>query len=74
MIVEFVSALREVIKQHSAVSLPQVPSNNEKRGYGLIQLQKTESFFDFIGKIDHIVVVESENPTSMESVGQVLDN
>lgn len=70
----FVSALQEVVKRHSAASLPSVPSNNEKKGYGQIQLQKTESLFGLIGKIDPIQVVESENPSSMESVGQVFKN
>ena len=74
MNVLFISALRGVVKRHSAASIPSVPSNNEKKGYGLIQLQKTESLFDLINKIDPIGVVESENPTSMESVGQVLKN
>ena len=74
MNVVFISALRGVVKRHSAASLPSVPSNTEKRGYGPIQLQKTESLFDLIDKIDPIGVVESENPTSMESVGQVFKN
>lgn len=67
-----ISALQGVVKRHSAAPLPSVPSNNEKKGYGLIQLRKTESLFDLIGKIDPIQVVESENPSSMESVGQVF--
>ncbi|RVW52020.1 hypothetical protein CK203_068055 [Vitis vinifera] len=60
MNVVFISALRGVVKRHSAASLPSVPSNTEKRGYGPIQLQKTESLFDLIDKIDPIGVVESE--------------
>lgn len=68
------SALRRVIKQHSAASLPSVPSNNEKTGYGQIHLQKKELFFDILNRIDSIEVVESENPLPMESVGQVGEN
>ncbi|KAJ9680258.1 hypothetical protein PVL29_019540 [Vitis rotundifolia] len=44
----------------------------QRRGYGPIQLQRIESLFDLIDKIDPILVVESENPTSMESVGQMF--
>lgn len=65
-------ALRRVIKQHSAASLPSVPSNNEKTGYGQIHLQKKELFFDMLNRIDSIDVVESENPLPMESVGQMF--
>jgi beta-galactosidase len=68
------SALRRVIQRHSAASLPSVPSNNEKIGYGQIQLQKKELFFDILNRIDSIEVVESENPLPMESVGQVGEN
>ncbi|XP_059456534.1 beta-galactosidase 17 isoform X2 [Corylus avellana] len=65
-------ALRRVIKQHSAASLPSVPSNNEKTGYGQIHLQKKELFFDILNRTDSIEVVESKNPLPMESVGQMF--
>ncbi|KAF8393544.1 hypothetical protein HHK36_021788 [Tetracentron sinense] len=66
-------ALRRVIKQYSRASLPSIPSNNEKTGYGRIKVQKTASLFDVLDIIcDPIDVVESENPISMESVGQMF--
>ena len=40
----------------------------------LSSYRKTGSLFDLIDKIDPIGVVEYENPTSMESVGQVFKN
>lgn len=69
------SALRRVIKHNSAVSLPSVPSNNLKTGYGPIQLQKTAFLFDLVD-IDatDMHMVESKNPLSMESVDQVFKN
>ncbi|XP_059640002.1 beta-galactosidase 17 [Cornus florida] len=65
-------ALRKVINQYNAASLSSVPSNNEKTGYGLIQLQKTSFLFDTFYIKDQIDVVESENPISMESAGQMF--
>lgn len=65
------SALRRVIKKYSSVSLPLVPSDNEKAGYGPIYLQKTDHFFDILNRMDSIDVVESEQPISMEALGQV---
>ncbi|KAI3885825.1 hypothetical protein MKW92_039514 [Papaver armeniacum] len=38
-------ALRKVIKKYSPVSVPRVPPNNGKRGYGKVKLQKRASFF-----------------------------
>uniref|UniRef100_A0A6N2LI85 beta-galactosidase n=1 Tax=Salix viminalis TaxID=40686 RepID=A0A6N2LI85_SALVM len=67
------NALRRVIGLHTAASLPSVPSNNGKMGYGPIQLQKTAFLFDLLDNINPADVVESENPLSMESVGQVHD-
>ena len=67
------SALRRVIKAYSAVPLPSVPFNNEKTGYGRIHLQKKEFLLDIVDRISS-TVVESENPMSMESVGQVGKN
>jgi beta-galactosidase len=42
-------------------------------GYGPIQLQKTAFLFDLLDNINPADVVESENPLSMESVGQVFN-
>lgn len=65
-------ALRRVIKQHNAAALPSVPSNNDKMGYGQIQLKKKELLFNILNRINSSYVVESENPLSMESVGQMF--
>ncbi|XP_026450501.1 beta-galactosidase 17-like [Papaver somniferum] len=66
-------ALRKVIKKYSPVSVPRVPPNNGKRGYGKVKLQKRASFFD----VQHTIqnpkdVVEAKNPVFMESVGQMF--
>ena len=37
-------------------------------------LQKTALLFDLLDTFDPVDVVESENPISMESVGQVCKN
>ncbi|OVA08159.1 Glycoside hydrolase [Macleaya cordata] len=66
-------ALREVIKKYSTISLPQIPPNNEKKGYGQIKVQKLASLFDVLHTICNPKdVVEAKNPVSMESVGQVF--
>ena len=57
------------VKWISTASLSSVPFNAEKIGYGIIQLWKTEFLFDLIDKMDPIDVVESETPTSIESLG-----
>ncbi|KAJ9179335.1 hypothetical protein P3X46_011138 [Hevea brasiliensis] len=66
------NALKSVIGRHSATSLPSVIPNNEKTGHGAIQLQKTAFLFDLIDMINPADVVESRNPVSMESVGQMF--
>ncbi|PON96156.1 Beta-galactosidase 1-like [Trema orientale] len=62
-------ALRRVIEKYTAESLPAVPPDNEKIGYGSIHLTKTGSLLDML---HHFDVVESENPIPMESVGQMF--
>lgn len=76
LIIKFLllSALRRVIEAYSAVPLPSVPLNNEKTGYGRIHLQKKEFLLDIVDRISSTDAVESENPMSMESVGQVGKN
>lgn len=64
----FLSALRKAIEQYCSESLPPVPSDIEKKGYGSIHVSKTGNLFDMIHDFD---VVESEIPITMESVGQV---
>lgn len=64
------SALRKVIEQYSSESLPSVPSDIEKKRYGSIHVSKTGNLFDMIHDFD---AVESENPMTMESVGQVCE-
>ncbi|THF94274.1 hypothetical protein TEA_023425 [Camellia sinensis var. sinensis] len=66
------SALRSVIDKYSETSLPSVPSNNEKTGYGRIQLQKTAFLFDTLNIKDAVGVAEFESPISMESAGQMF--
>ncbi|EEF34963.1 beta-galactosidase, putative [Ricinus communis] len=66
------NALRRVIGVHSAASLPSVPPNNDKTGYGPIQLHKTTFLFDLLDTINPADVVESKNPVSMESAGQMF--
>ncbi|KAI8020319.1 Beta-galactosidase 8 [Camellia lanceoleosa] len=65
-------ALRSVIDKYSETSLPSVPSNNEKTGYGRIQLQKTAFLFDTLNIKDAVGVAEFESPISMESAGQMF--
>ncbi|XP_065866743.1 beta-galactosidase 17 isoform X2 [Euphorbia lathyris] len=66
------TALRRIIGLHSALPLPPVPPNNEKTGYGPIRLQKTTFLFDMLDVVNPANVVESQNPVSMESVGQMF--
>ncbi|WCJ39514.1 beta-galactosidase 17 [Euphorbia peplus] len=66
------TALRRIIGLHSALPLPPVPRNNEKTGYGRIRLQKTTFLFDILDVVKPADAVESENPVSMESVGQMF--
>ncbi|CAL5327885.1 unnamed protein product [Camellia sinensis] len=68
----FEVALRSVIDKYSETSLPSVPSNNEKTGYGRIQLQKTAFLFDTLNIKDAVGVAEFESPISMESAGQMF--
>ena len=65
------SALRTVINKYSAASLPPVPSNNEKTGYGHILLQKTAFLFDTLNIEDATYASKSKSPISIESAGQV---
>ncbi|XP_044478765.1 beta-galactosidase 17-like isoform X2 [Mangifera indica] len=65
-------AIRRVVEKYSATSLPSFPPDNAKAGYGPIQLQKTALLFDLLDTIDPADVVQSENPISMESVGQMF--
>ncbi|KAF5805359.1 putative beta-galactosidase [Helianthus annuus] len=63
-------ALRGVIAKYSATSLPPVPLNNKKTGYGRIQLEKTSSLFNTLDLSTK--AIESENPISMEAAGQMF--
>ncbi|CAL1376535.1 unnamed protein product [Linum trigynum] len=66
------TALRKVISLHSATSLPQVPANIRKIGYGPINLHKTSSLFDLLDLEKSIEAVESVDPLPMESLGQMF--
>ncbi|PWA63941.1 beta-galactosidase 17 [Artemisia annua] len=65
-------ALRAVIAKYSAASLPPVPLNNEKTGYGRIKLEKAASLFDTLDNDLSTKAIESENPISMEAAGQMF--
>ncbi|XP_054780948.1 beta-galactosidase 17 isoform X2 [Prosopis cineraria] len=66
------NALRKVIAQYSSAPLPSVPSDNGKAGYGPIHLQKKAFLFDMLDLANPTNVTESENPLSMESLGQMF--
>ncbi|KMT04895.1 hypothetical protein BVRB_7g170620 [Beta vulgaris subsp. vulgaris] len=63
--------IRRVIEKYAVATLPPVPANNEKAGYGYVQLEETSNLFDIIGIQDNPNVVESAEPIPMESVGQM---
>lgn len=67
----FFPEIRRVIEKYAVATLPPVPANNEKAGYGYVQLEETSNLFDIIGIQDNSNVVESADPIPMESVGQV---
>ncbi|XP_028797629.1 beta-galactosidase 17 isoform X1 [Neltuma alba] len=66
------NALRKVIAQYSSAPLPSVPPDNGKAGYGPIHLQKKASLFDMFDLANPTNVIESQNPLSMESLGQMF--
>lgn len=70
----FGSAIRRVIERYSGAPLPSIPPNIKKIGYGLIQLQRKKFLLDSLDELDSLNVVKSENPLSMESVGQVCND
>ncbi|XP_057771590.1 beta-galactosidase 17 [Salvia miltiorrhiza] len=65
-------ALRSVIAKYSPQPLASVPSNNEKIAYGRIKLDKSSFLYDATRMKDLADVVESENPLSMEAIGQMF--
>ncbi|KAK8551286.1 hypothetical protein V6N12_039934 [Hibiscus sabdariffa] len=65
-------AIRRVVGKYSLASLPSVPPNNKKTGYGSIQLKRTAFLFDLLGEIDSSHIVEAENPTAMEYLNQMF--
>lgn len=67
-----ISALRKVIAKYSVEPLASVPPDNEKIAYGHIKLDKVSCLFDIIGMTDLVDVVVSDNPISMEVIGQVM--
>lgn len=68
------SAIRAVIGKYSTAPLAAVPANNEKIAYGRIKLDKISFLFDMIGMKGVVDVIESQNPISMEAIGQVIIN
>ncbi|CAN4098514.1 unnamed protein product [Withania somnifera] len=65
-------ALRRVIAKYAAAPLALVPSNNEKKAYGLIKLQKTKTLFNIVDTTNFDGFTESENPLAMEFLGQMF--
>ncbi|PPR84394.1 hypothetical protein GOBAR_AA36319 [Gossypium barbadense] len=65
-------AIRRVMGKFSSVSLPSVPPNNKKTGYGSIQLKRTAFLFDLLDEIDPLHIVEAESPTAMEYLNQMF--
>lgn len=68
----FLAALRSVIAKYSPKPLASVPSNNEKIAYGRIKLGRKSFLYDTARMKDLEDVVESEDPVSMEAMGQVI--
>ncbi|KAI4355504.1 hypothetical protein L6164_004268 [Bauhinia variegata] len=66
------NALRNVIARYSSAPLPSVPSKNERIGYGPIRLDRKAGLFDLFDMTNTFNAIESENPMSMESVGQMF--
>lgn len=66
------AALRSVIAKYSSMPLASIPANNEKIAYGSIKLDKISFLYDTMRMKDLVDVVESENPLSMEAIGQVI--
>ncbi|KAL5579483.1 hypothetical protein UlMin_011925 [Ulmus minor] len=62
-------ALRRVVERYSAESLPSVPPDIKKTGYGSVHLIKTGNLLDML---ENFEVVKSENPMPMESTGQMF--
>ncbi|XP_061371081.1 beta-galactosidase 17 isoform X2 [Gastrolobium bilobum] len=67
------NAIRRVIARYSSVPLPSVPPSNGKTSYGSIHLQRKAFLFDMFDFTSSTNVFESENPMSMEYVGQLHD-
>ncbi|KAK4781138.1 hypothetical protein SAY87_017244 [Trapa incisa] len=65
-------AIRRVIEAYALAPLPPIPPNIKKMGYGLIQLHRKEMLLNVLDELDSFGVVKSEDPLSMESVGQMF--
>lgn len=70
-IVLFLAALQRVIKKYNAAPHFITPSNNKRKAYGPIKMQRTISLFDLMSMTGPVDVITSTNPISMESAGQV---
>ncbi|XP_047341549.1 beta-galactosidase 17 isoform X2 [Impatiens glandulifera] len=62
--------LQKVISRYTKKSIPPLPADIGKMGYGRIKLHKTAFLLDILNTTNTIVAVKSESPNSMESVGQ----
>ncbi|XP_057457830.1 beta-galactosidase 17 isoform X2 [Lotus japonicus] len=66
------NAIRKVIARYSSAALPSLPASNEKTSYGPIHLQRKLFLFDMFDFTNSTSAFESENPMSMEDVGQLF--
>ncbi|CAN6441788.1 unnamed protein product [Victoria cruziana] len=61
-------ALRNVIKRHSRYHLPPVPTNNVKKAYGHVKMERVASLFEVLNMVSEPKHgVQSEQPIPMET-------
>ncbi|KAG2322482.1 hypothetical protein Bca52824_015695 [Brassica carinata] len=65
-------AIQRVIKKYSAAPRSITLSNNKRKAYGPIKMQRKMSLFDLMSTTDPVDVITSINPISMESAGQMF--
>ncbi|XP_028550449.1 beta-galactosidase 8 [Dendrobium catenatum] len=66
-------ALRNVIEKYSPMSLPPVPSSNERAKYRILNVNKVASLFNVLDILCYPTeVVETDQPIPMELVGQMF--
>ncbi|PKU80519.1 Beta-galactosidase 8 [Dendrobium catenatum] len=66
-------SLRNVIEKYSPMSLPPVPSSNERAKYRILNVNKVASLFNVLDILCYPTeVVETDQPIPMELVGQMF--